>query len=226
MYKIEKNYNKLINSYSTYFLNPKESNELKGKLKKEKYLIFKPTLDSEKVIFYKKNEPIICLYEIITNNTLKHQDILGALFSLNIDESMFGDIIIDNNRYYIFILKEIENYLISSLNKIGRYNISLNKLDSNYLKKYKRKYEEIELIVSSLRIDTVIGRLIHVNRDIIKDKIKDKEILLNYDLLKNNSYKLKENDIFSIKKFGKYKFKRIINSTKKDNLIIIIDKYI
>ena len=42
MYKIEKNYNKLINSYSTYFLNPKESNELKGKLKKEKYLIFKP----------------------------------------------------------------------------------------------------------------------------------------------------------------------------------------
>ena len=226
MYKIEKNYNRLTNSYSTFFLNPKEANELKGKLKKEKYLIYKTTLDSEKVIFYKKNEPNICLYEIITNNKLKHQDILGALFSLNVDESMIGDIIIDNNRYYIFILEEIENYLISSFNKIGRFNISLNKLDSKYLKDYKRSYEEIELIVSSLRIDTVIGRLIHSNRDSIKDKIKDKEILLNYDLLKNNSYKLKENDIFSVKRFGKYRFNRIINSTKKDNLIIIIDKYI
>ena len=39
MYKIEKNYNRLTNSYSTFFLNPKEANELKGKLKKEKYLI-------------------------------------------------------------------------------------------------------------------------------------------------------------------------------------------
>ena len=129
MYKIEKNYNRLTNSYSTFFLNPKEANELKGKLKKEKYLIYKTTLDSEKVIFYKKNEPNICLYEIITNNKLKHQDILGALFSLNVDESMFGDIIIDNNRYYIFILEEIENYLSNKGFDSKYIEYAIDKLD-------------------------------------------------------------------------------------------------
>ena len=226
MYKINKNYNRLINGNPTFFLNPLEVMELKGKLNKNEYKIYKPTKDSEKVILYKKEEPDISLYEIISSNKLKHQEILGSLFSLSIDESMFGDIIIDNDRYFVFIQNMIEDYFISNYNKIGNYNISLKKIDIDYLKEYERKYEEIELIVTSLRIDTIISRIIKCNRDSIKDKMQDREILLNHDYLKNNSYKLKEGDIFSIRKFGKYKFIRIINTTKKDNYIVLIHKYI
>ncbi|MBR2712787.1 MAG: hypothetical protein IKF37_00220 [Bacilli bacterium] len=226
MYKINKNYNRLLNGDSTFFLNPLEVMELKGKLNKNEYKIYMPTKDAEKVIFYKSNEPDISLYEIKTNNELRHQEILGSLFGLTIDESMFGDVIIDNGHYYVFIFNLIEDYFISNFNKIGKYNITLKKLDKNYLKDYERKYKEIEIIVTSLRIDTIISRIIKCNRDSIKDKIKDKEILLNYDFLKNNSYKLKEGDIFSIRRFGKYKFIKILNTTKKDNYIVLIHKYI
>lgn len=226
MYKIEKYYEKLKNGEPTFFLTPIDVMELKGRLKKNEYKIFKPTKDSEKVLFYNKKEPNICLYEIITNNNLKHQEILGSIFGLNIDESMFGDIIIDNNRYFIFIIDMIEDYFISNFNKIGKYNITLEKLDSDYLKNYERQYEEIELIVTSLRIDTVISRIIHSNRDSIKDKIKNKEIYLNHGLLKKIDYKLREGDIFSIRKFGKYKFIKVANTTKKDNYIILLNKYI
>ena len=99
-------------------------------------------------------------------------------------------------------------------------------LDISYLEDYQRDYEEIELIVSSERIDTVISTIIHSNRNVIKDKIKDKEILLNHDLLKNNSYVLKPGDIFSIRKFGKYKYVGIVKSTKKDNYIVKCLKYL
>ena len=226
MYKIEKYYERLKNGESTFFLTPIDVMELKGKFKKNEYKIFKPTKDSEKVIFYNKKTPNICLYEIITNNSLKHQEILGSMFGLNIDESMFGDIIIDNNRYFIFIIDMIEDYFISNFNKIGKCNIALKKLDSDYLKDYERKYEEVELIVTSLRIDTVISRIIHSNRDSIKDRIKNKEIYLNHSLLKKIDYKLREGDIFSVRKFGKYKFVKVTNTTKKDNYIILLDKYI
>lgn len=226
MYKIEKYVEKLQNGEPTFFLNPIEAIELKGKLNKNQYKVYSPTKDSEKVIFYKKREPNIALYEINTNNKLKHQEILGSIFNLDIDESMFGDIIIDNNHYYIFINGLIEDYFITNFNKIGKYSISLNKIDTNFLKDYERSYEKIELIVTSLRIDTIISRIIHTNRESIKDKIKNKEIYLNHDLLKNNSYKLKENDIFSIRKYGKYKFIKVINTTKKDNFVILIKKYI
>ena len=226
MYRIQKSYDRLINGEPTFFLNPVDVMELKGKINKNQYKIYMPTKDAEKVIFYNKKEPDISLYEIVTNNNLRHQEIMGSIFNLDIDESMFGDIIIDNNHYYIFIENLIEDYFISNFNKVGNYNITLNKIDLEYLKDYERKYEKIELIVTSLRIDTVISRLIHTNRDSISDKIKNREIYLNHELLRKNDYKLKEGDIFSIRKNGKYKFNKVINTTKKDNYVIVINKYL
>ena len=104
MYKIDKNFNRLLNGDYTYFLNPIDVMELKGKLKGMNYKIYSPTKDAEKVIFYNKKEPEFSLYEIETNNSLRHQEILGSLYALNIDESLFGDIIIDNDHYYVFIM--------------------------------------------------------------------------------------------------------------------------
>lgn len=225
MYKIDKNYNKLLNEGFTNFLNPIEIMEIKGKLKGIDYKIYSPTKDSEKVIVYRK-EPEFSLYEIVTNNKLRHQEIMGSLFALNIDESFFGDIIIHDNHYYVFVMNQIENYFISEFKKIGLYNIELNKLDKDYLSNYERKYEELEFIVSSLRIDTIISRIVKSNRDFTKEKMKSREIMLNYDYLKNDSYKLKEGDIFSIRKFGKYKFVKITNTTKKDNYVVLIHKYL
>ena len=56
--------------------------------------------------------------------------------------------------------------------------------------------------------------------------IKKKEIILNYDFLKNDSYKLKDNDTFSIKKIGKFKFNKVLKTTKSNHIIIEVLKYI
>ena len=226
MYTIQKNLNRLNNYQPTFFLDPKEQLELKSKLKKNDYKVFSPYKDAEKVIFYNEQLPEVILYEIKSKQELRHQDILGAMYSLNISSEMFGDIILYNNRYFIYVLKLFQNYFEMNFTKVRNSSIELVQLDLDYLVDYKRSYEEIELIVSSERIDTVISSIIHTNRSVIKDKIKDKEILLNHDLLKNNSYILKPGDIFSIRRFGKYKYIGIIKNTKKDNYIIKCLKYL
>ena len=76
MYNIQKNLNKLLRGQPTYFLDPKEQAELKGKLHKDEYQIYSPYPDSEKVIFYKKELPEVLLYEIKTTTPLRHQDII------------------------------------------------------------------------------------------------------------------------------------------------------
>ena len=226
MYTIQKNLNRLSNYQPTFFLDPKEQKELRSKLKKDEYKIFSPFEDSEKVIFYIDEEPEVILYEIKSKQELRHQDILGTMYSLNISPEMFGDIILYDNRYFIYVLKLFQNYFEMNFTKVRNSSVELVSLDISYLEDYKRDYEEIELIVSSERIDTVISSIIHSNRNVIKDKIKDKEILINHDLLKNNSYVLKSGDIFSIRKFGKYKYIGIIKSTKKDNYIVKCLKYL
>ena len=226
MYFIEKNLNKFKNNSYTYFLDPKELSLVKGKLKKDEYKVYYPYKDSEKVILYKKEVPEVLLYEIKSNVELRHQDILGTMYSLNIDSSLFGDILLIDNKYYIYILPIVENYFISNFLMVRNTKVELEKLDIDYLKDYERSYETLEFIVSSERIDTVVSSICHTGRSNINDMIKKKEIMLNYDYLKNADYKLKEGDTFSIKRIGKFKYNGVLKNTKSDHIIIEILKYI
>lgn len=225
MYKIEKNLNRLYRKEATFFLDPKEQLELTKKLKKEPYQIYKPYPDSEKNIFYIKEEPKVILYEIKSKTPLEHREILGTLFSLNITSELFGDIVITNNHYYIYVLESIAPYIKNNLLLIKNSRIELIEVPLETLKEYHKEYETIEIIASSTRIDTVISRLIQTSRPNIIEKIKNKEIILNYDILKNNSYQLKENDIFSIRRYGKYQYIGIKKETKSKNYIIECKKY-
>ena len=175
---------------------------------------------------YVDNIPKVSLFKINSYKELRHQDILGSILSLNVSSSYLGDIIIDDNNYYFYIMSDLSNFIKDNLISIGNSKITLEEIDLNILKDYERKYEANELIVSSLRIDTVISRIIKTNRTNVLEKIKNKEVILNYEILSKNSYILKENDIFSVKRYGKYKFIGIINSTKKNNLVIKYLKYI
>lgn len=226
IYNIKKNIDKIKRGDTTFFLDPKECNLVKSKLKKNEYNIYYPYPESNKVILYKDKLPKVLLYEIKSKVPLRHQDILGSIFSLNITNEMFGDIIVDNDKYYIYILDIIDNYIRSNLLYIRNSEIEFELKDIDYLNEYKHKYEENYIIVSSLRIDTIIARITNTNRSSVIDRIKNKEILLNYDILTKSSQTLKENDIFSIRKFGKYKFIGIEKTTKRDNYIIKYLKYI
>ena len=56
--------------------------------------------------------------------------------------------------------------------------------------------------------------------------IKNKEIMLNYEYLKDGSYKLKVDDVFSIKRVGKFVYNGVIKTTKSNHMIIEIKKYL
>lgn len=225
-YKIENTIEKLLSKKATYFLDNGEYKKVISKIKKVNYNIYELYKDQEKVILYTEEKPKVSLFKIISNEKLKHQDILGAILSLNISPSFLGDIIIDDDNYYFYVLSDLDEFLYQNLKVIGNKNVVLEKIDLGYLKNYKRKYEEHKIIVTSIRIDNVISKIIGVNRRSIIDKIKNKEIILNYEILTKTSYNLKENDVFSIRRYGKYKFITIVNKTKKNNLVIEFLKYI
>lgn len=226
VYKIDNSIQKLLNGKYTYFLDEKEFKNISYKLKNKNYEIYKPYIDSEKVILYSNEVPNVSLYKINCIEKLRHQDILGSIMNLGISSSYLGDIIIDNDNYYFYIMSSLGNFIKDNLNKIGSKSITLEKIDIKLLENYERKYEENEIIVSSLRIDNVISKIINTNRKEVLNIIKEKHVILNYDILIKNEYVLKENDIFSIRKFGKYKFIGIVNNTKKNNLVIKYLKYI
>lgn len=226
MYFIQKNLTRFHNLGHTYFLNPSEIKQVTSKLKKSDYSIYYPYPDSEKNILYSRAEPSVLLYEILCKVPIRHQDILGTMYSLNISSDLFGDVLIVDGHYYVFILPIVQNYFETNFLMIRNSHIELKEVPLSTLENYERKFESFEFIVSSLRIDTILTSILHVGRSAINDYIKKKEVLLNYELLKDASYKLKEGDTFSIRKVGKFQYVRVIKNTKSNHLIIEVKKYL
>lgn len=228
IYEIEKNIERILRGDATGFLTLNVAKEIQGKLKKRDFEVLSPYLDSEKVILSGGKIPQIRLYRIecYEKEQLQHSSILGSLFGLNITSEMFGDIVFYEGYFYVFFLEEIMDFILEQFTIVGNLPICLVEVDCHFLDDYQRNYEAYEFIVTSERIDTIIARIIGCNREKVQDKIKNKLVLVNGEVLTKTSYTLHENDIFSIRGFGKYKYNGIIKRTKKDNYIIKISKYI
>ena len=226
MYFVQKNCTRFHNLGYTYFLNPNELKQVSFQLKKKDYSIYYPYPDSEKNLLYRGEKPIVLLYEILCNVPLRHQDILGTMYSLDIAADLFGDVVLVDGHYYLYILPIVQNYFETSFTMVKNAHVEVKEVPLSTLESYERSYEDMEFIVSSSRIDTVLSSILHVGRSNVIDFIKKKEVLLNYEILRDLSYKLKEGDTFSIRRVGKYQYAGIIKNTKSDHLIIHIKKYL
>lgn len=225
-YLIKKYVDKIKRGESSGFLDPLELKLVTSKLKKNEYNIYSVYEDCDKKILYNKNIPLVKLFKINSYEELIHQEIMGSLYSLSIDKSMIGDIIIEGGEYYFYIIDKMSSFVLDNLFMIGNKHVSIEEVNIDVMSNFKKKYEVYNIIVPSLRIDAVISKIINTSRSNSVDLIKNKCVILNYLLLKDGSVYLKENDVFSIRRYGKYKFSRVIKNTKKDNMIIEYYKYI
>ena len=228
VYEIEKNVERILRGEATGFLTNSVRIEVQKRLKKNNYEIFAPFVEAEKVILYSGDYPQVRLFQIscYKDDELKHSSIMGSLFGLNITSEKFGDIVKWQQEFYVYLLDDISDFVVEELRMVGHIPVSLNEVPIDLLKDFKREYEKLELIVSSLRIDTIVSRLIGCSRDGVNEKIKNQEIFINEEVAKRASNLLETGDVFSIRKCGKFRFNNIIGKTKKDNFIIEIDKYI
>lgn len=210
----------------TPFLLPMEVKQVKSKLKGFKVNVYKPNEECEKVILYTAKIQEISLFEIVSSYPLKHPEIMGTLMNLGVASSYFGDIVVLENKVFFYSLSLIDAELTNNLNKIGKYSIKLKKVPLETLSFYERKYEHFIMHTSSLRLDKIVSLIVKTNREKACILIKNKEVSINYEIITKATYNLKEGDIFSIHRFGKFKFLGVQNTTKNNKLVIEYIKYI
>lgn len=180
--------------------------------------------DAEKKIIYTNNYPSIALLEIDTTCFLNHKDILGVLFHHNISVSKYGDIVI-SDKCYLPVLNSIKPYIISNITSIGNNNVRFIETDINNIKDFHYDFDEIELLVSSLRIDNVVSTITNCSRSSVDELFKNHFVFVNYLEQRKKTSLIKENDIIGIRRHGKFRFNKILKMTNKNKYIISILKY-
>lgn len=158
------------------------------------------------------------------SDELTHRDFLGSLIGLGIKRETLGDIIINDNKGYLFCLESISPFIIDNLTKVKHTSVSCSICDilpDNILPQPTEK----TVIVSSLRLDGIISGVYNISRSKSSSLIDSEKVFINGKLAKNNSIPLKEDDIISVRGHGRFRFKEISGDTRKGRIRVLCEVY-
>ena len=117
---------------------------------------------------------------------ITHRDVLGALMHLGIEREKTGDLIVDQNTVHMFVDPDIGNYLCANLTRIRRCKIQLE--ESDEVISYEPDIAYKTLIVSSLRLDTLVSALSNMSRAKAAACIRAGQVKVNHVVLEQTSH--------------------------------------
>ena len=151
---------------------------------------------------------------------ISHRNVLGTIMSLGIERNTFGDIVVEDGLITIFSSKEISEYLIKNLSMISRQRMTWKIIPSFKQKGIKEETKTIN--VASMRLDAVVAKAINVGRSEAVEIINCGNVLINHKQCLNITHTVKEEDMLSIRKFGRVEILQIVGLSKKNRTIVEI----
>ena len=154
-----------------------------------------------------------------------HRDYLGAVIKLGVKREKVGDIIVDRNGADIIVDKDITKFLLENLGGLTRFSkstITVQKIEN--LRPVEIRKEELEIIVSSLRLDNVISELARCSRNKALDIINMERVFVNCQNETKKTKQIKIGDMITIRGKGRFYIKEQIGQTKSGRTILKIEK--
>lgn len=156
---------------------------------------------------------------------LSHRDILGALMNLGIERSRMGDIAVCEGVSYLFCSSIHVQTICDELTRIRHTPVACEPcLLENFV--YKPDTEKLRGSVASVRLDAVMALAFQSSRSSLLALIEEGKVFVNGRLITTNAYGLKEDDLVSVRGYGKFRYLNVTGQTKKGRTMVEIEKYI
>ena len=214
-----------------------------NKIKLENYMSYGWFEQAERKIFViypekfngavvEKNLPnIVQIIRIELPDDLKgkytHRDYLGAVIKLGIERKKVGDIIVDNDGADIIVDKDIVKFLLENLPSLTRFSKSTISIQNiNDLRPVEIRKDELEIIVSSMRLDNVISELARCSRNKALDIINTERVFVNFECETKKTKQIKPGDMVTIRGKGRFYIKELVGETRSGRTIIKIEKFV
>ncbi len=156
-----------------------------------------------------------------------HKNYLGGIMKLGISREKIGDILVDDKGADILLMPEILKFLITNIPSLTRFSKSeINQISLENLKKIEIKTQSIKITVASMRLDNIVSELAKCSRGKANELLAQETVLLNHEIVEKSSKEVKENDIVTIRRKGRFIIKNIVGNSRKGRLFIEVEKFI
>lgn len=148
-------------------------------------------------------------------NSVSHRDYLGAILGLGVKREKVGDIFINEDSATVVLHVEMLDFFIFNLKNIGKESVEVDEIELFKIEKPIEEFEDKNLTISSLRLDSLISAVINLSRSKSAILINQGKVKVNWRPTENISYEMKVGDVLSIRKFGRMKIVEDLGRSKK-----------
>ena len=216
-------------STHTDFLDPISCAKFMQTLERGRYDVFISTYggfeDAERrIILFDVEEtvefpivPIKVTYNQRFSKPPTHRDYLGAVLGLGISRSKVGDICLEEDGATMYVIEDIANYIIESLNQVGRVTVkaSVGSLETSVYAEPKVK----RITVASMRLDGVLSSGFNISRGKASAFIESEKVFVNWKLGKKNHI-VAVGDTITLRGVGRIKINSQLGNSKKDRIVL------
>ena len=231
--------NKITN---TVFLNSKEQMLVKKSVKLEnsfefggienaerKIIVFFPEKLTEEIAKKNVGSIVSCIRIDLPNENFgkfEHKMYLSALMKIGLERERIGDILVEEQGADIIILKNNIDYTIQSLRELTRFKkANIYEISLEEIREKKENFEEIQIVISSMRIDSLVSEIAGCSRSKALEYVEDERVFINYEVVSKTSKMVNIGDIVTIRGKGKFIVFENLRSTRSGNIVLLIKKY-
>ncbi|MGI6255618.1 MAG: RNA-binding protein [Acutalibacter sp.] len=157
-------------------------------------------------------------------DSLSHRDFLGSFMALGVERSVVGDILVGEGECVAFLRKEMGDYFLQNIRKIGRVGVKTSLSWEGPLPG-AREFKEMSGVIASERLDCLVGFACRTSREKAAGLITAGLVFLNHREALSVSQKVKEGDQLSVRHQGRFTIDQLGPLTSKGRLVVKCRKY-
>lgn len=180
-------------------------------------------------LYYEYEYPMTIVRIAPTNpkfsEDLSHRDYLGGILHLGIEREKIGDLIVKDGCCHVFAAETMSPFICETLTRVRHTTVTAAPVDRQTFS-YTPDLQMIKGTVASVRLDAALSVAFPASRSKLTTLITAGKVFVNGKLITSNGYRLKENDIISVRGMGKLIYKGVLSETKKGRFYVEVGKYI
>ncbi len=157
---------------------------------------------------------------------LSHRNYLGTILSLGLERTKIGDILTFDTGAYVFAAADIADFIADSIRKVSHCGVDVERVSLSDVEVPEKKFEEIEAVSASARLDAVLAALLKMSRSDAKTMILSGRVTVNHIEKPDTDYNLSEGELLSVRGFGRAELMTLGNQTRSGRIHIKLKKYI
>lgn len=187
-------------------------------------------LDEETFLLGEQAAPsVVSCIEIAPVNrrfadVLSHRDFLGSLMNLGIERDLIGDILTDETVAYVFVMKDIAEYICKELTRVKHTTVLCKEVLPAECT-IVPQFEEVEGSVASERLDAILSMVYHLARGKSQELIEAEQVFVDGRTAYSGGYDLRAGARVSVRGHGKFIYLGAAHETRKGRLFVRVRVY-